>query len=390
MSCVSIRLADAWPFQPHASAASSQRSFLVSIRLADAWPFQPTAYTTLSDHRLRVSIRLADAWPFQPAYYWGGNGYTGGVSIRLADAWPFQPGVGARGLGCGVLFQSALRMRGLFNRVPVHRFPEFRRNVSIRLADAWPFQHVMRRRVGGQLLGFNPPCGCVAFSTARARACFPGFCVSIRLADAWPFQRFLLCRPALMHERFNPPCGCVAFSTCAADHFHKVQPVVSIRLADAWPFQQWSNKHAWGEQDVSIRLADAWPFQHGPAVGVDQGKEKFQSALRMRGLFNVWNSSTNQALMGFQSALRMRGLFNFMSITVAIVTVDVSIRLADAWPFQPARGYAHRAHARAFQSALRMRGLFNALHMLGRCPCGDGFNPPCGCVAFSTLAYPHY
>ena len=62
------------------------------------------------------------------------------------------------------MFQSALRMRGLFNlkggRHEVHRF-----------------------------VGFNPPCGCVAFSTD------------------------LVCRWFGNCPGFNPPCGCVAFST---------------------------------------------------------------------------------------------------------------------------------------------------------------------------------
>jgi len=37
------------------------------------------------------------------------------VSIRLADAWPFQPRAAARAIRFASLFQSALRMRGLFN-----------------------------------------------------------------------------------------------------------------------------------------------------------------------------------------------------------------------------------------------------------------------------------
>ena len=37
-----------------------------------------------------------------------------------------------------------------------------------------------------------------------------------------------------------------------------------------------------------------------------------------------------------------------------------------------------------FQSALRMRGLFNGGHRLNEARIKDRFNPPCGCVAFST------
>ena len=63
------------------------------------------------------------------------------------------------------MFQSALRMRGLFN--------------PPRAED----------RRSEQTGGFNPPCGCVAFSTLREVRC---------PRDA---------------QGFNPPCGCVAFST---------------------------------------------------------------------------------------------------------------------------------------------------------------------------------
>ena len=111
----------------------------------------------------------------------------------------------------------------------------------------------------------------------------------------------------------------------------------------------------------------------------------------------------------FQSALRMRGLFNHQSATSGGREFPVSIRLADAWPFQPSSGHAARVASPGFQSALRMRGLFNrarptrgaravdwfqsALRMRGlfnvvEIPKGTvvviGFNPPCGCVAFST------
>ena len=66
----------------------------------------------------------------------------------------------------------------------------------------------------------------------------------------------------------------------------------------------------------------------------DSTRNKFQSALRMRGLFNKVSGNVRNGLSTFQSALRMRGLFNTL----------------------PAPGDSMR---RMFQSALRMRGLFN-------------------------------
>ena len=39
-----------------------------------------------------------------------------------------------------------------------------------------------------------------------------------------------------------------------------------------------------------------------------------------------------------------------------------------------------------FQSALRMRGLFNPRRSPDRRGPGRRFNPPCGCVAFSTIS----
>jgi len=61
------------------------------------------------------------------------------VSIRLADAWPFQPAHRDNQQPKTPLFQSALRMRGLFNINEVSRYVA-EPVVSIRLADAWPFQ----------------------------------------------------------------------------------------------------------------------------------------------------------------------------------------------------------------------------------------------------------
>jgi len=56
----------------------------------------------------------------------------------------------------------------------------------------------------------------------------------------------------------------------------------------------------------------------------------------MRGLFNQARIfAENNVVEMFQSALRMRGLFNSRSaIARAHASVWVSIRLADAWPFQ--------------------------------------------------------
>ena len=112
-------------------------------------------------------------------------------------------------------------------------------------------------------------------------------------------------------ESFNPPCGCVAFSTL--------------------------------EQRGDPLLPDV-----------------FQSALRMRGLFNMNEASRSENIASkFQSALRMRGLFNVARGTLCPATTLVSIRLADAWPFQPRLTAAGITADRVFQSALRMRGLFN-------------------------------
>ena len=258
-----------------------------------------------------------------------------------------------------LLFQSALRMRGLFN-------PPARRSSTPGLP------------------GFNPPCGCVAFSTRDRRGQKGGaYGVSIRLADAWPFQPITIKGTETYPGGFNPPCGCVAFSTR-----HKQN--------------QW---------------ARSW---------------RFQSALRMRGLFNRMSARFTRKSARFQSALRMRGLFNARTTSSSWLTSQVSIRLADAWPFQPCATEDCRCAPECFnppcgcvafstasemlssgwesmfQSALRMRGLFNpptepavcsrsivSIRLADAWPFqqrrGIGvdkkegrFNPPCGCVAFST------
>ena len=236
------------------------------------------------------------------------------------------------------MFQSALRMRGLFNHESSHGVavaPAFQSALRMRGLFNTTMQAMIISRDS-----FNPPCGCVAFSTRdTCVAVARGASVSIRLADAWPFQlggggR----RRPPPTAGFNPPCGCVAFSTTA------------MILIDFW-----------------------WLL--------------FQSALRMRGLFNqvarfvldLWQESFNPPCgcvafstpldrpacvhepPEFQSALRMRGLFNAVARLDLHDSSCVSIRLADAWPFQrrqpPGRGFDLQS-----------------------------FNPPCGCVAFSTCS----
>ena len=209
------------------------------------------------------------------------------------------------------LWQSALRMRGLFN-VPTRIVRVGGLIVSIRLADAWPFQPTTRSTLASLQICFNPPCGCVAFSTTHLLVpVVAAHDVSIRLADAWPFQRAPGGLAAFAPTCFNPPCGCVAFST--REKYGENPRMIGFNPpcgCVAFSTELWRHgDDAPGR--VSIRLADAWPFQP-PVVADHPGRLRFQSALRMRGLFNLagrW--------------------------------------LAVGWP---------------------------------------GFNPPCGCVAFSTAA----
>ena len=336
-------------------------------------------------------------------------------------------------------FQSALRMRGLFNQRPVSgTSPAKTFQSALRMRGLFNPPRPGARRLGRG--GFNPPCGCVAFST-RTRTHRRRFRsrVSIRLADAWPFQpgsRPGRCRqwswfqsalrmrglfnsgraPGGVPGRcFNPPCGCVAFSTASnsirrSAHsafqsalrmrglFNGVSretpgrtPSVSIRLADAWPFQRNTGGGVPRQRPVSIRLADAWPFQLCSSPTVRRPPPRFQSALRMRGLFNLPRGvGLRQSGGGFQSALRMRGLFNNRCARDGCSL--------DSW-FQSAlrmRGlFNHGEDAvqilvAVFQSALRMRGLFNgAINRLLLFPHAR-FNPPCGCVAFSTRFAPKW
>ena len=309
----------------------------------------------------RVSIRLADAWPFQlgahevkhplPRRFNPPCGCVAFSTSRRARAAAracllFQSALRMRGLfneidrahreKIAAMFQSALRMRGLFNR-PRKKRPRprkklfqsalrmrglFNRQREVARIDAMLFQSALRMR--GL---FN----CIDGSgdTIMMR-------VSIRLADAWPFQPRWPDQSFSPRQSFNPPCGCVAFSTRGQ--------VGGTRGSV-----------------VSIRLADAWPFQHVVVAFNPNDASRFQSALRMRGLFNSASASARASNGGFQSALRMRGLFNYCRIYLTLICI-------------------------AFQSALRMRGLFNPRREGARYRAARRFNPPCGCVAFSTPA----
>ena len=282
------------------------------------------------------------------------------------------------------MFQSALRMRGLFNhgedavQILVAVFQSALRmrglfNSGIRsgeIAKRW-FQSALRMRGlfnwdiierSTSLDGFNPPCGCVAFSTVDGGSdLVNGQTVSIRLADAWPFQLRARSNSTAARLRFNPPCGCVAFSTwsSAATRFAQMcfNPpcgcvAFSTSISESAP------------QSGQARFNPpcgcvAFSTQRQPSSV--SGPKQFQSALRMRGLFNYRNRGMQ---CQFQSgvSIRLADAWPFQQeerMRVSYTFPDVSIRLADAWPFQ--------------RSSLPIRD--------AKCP---GFNPPCGCVAFST------
>ena len=188
------------------------------------------------------------------------------------------------------MFQSALRMRGLFN-APTIRGGEEGADVSIRLADAWPFQLLTAKDRDHRVGCFNPPCGCVAFSTPS--------------------------------PKFVPPNAALFQSALRMRGLFNVYETIATLPLDSW-FQSalrmrgLFNSRARRENVltrclVSIRLADAWPFQLDVLVYRSSGGLVFQSALRMRGLFNRQNRGiVARATIPFQSALRMRGLFNRM------------------------------------------------------------------------------
>ena len=257
---VSIRLADAWPFQLELLRQLLARYGWFQSALRMRGLFNPVSLEVPGNRR-QVSIRLADAWPFQLGCGPGRGPGCVGVSIRLADAWPFQPGRCHSMRGYLRWFQSALRMRGLFNGWQGDSCSR-NRCVSIRLADAWPFQ---LGRTGAWWVcdvSFNPPCGCVAFSTSMSITSSRHFSiVSIRLADAWPFQPR---PPALLvdtHWCFNPPCGCVAFSTATMTELERLIAEFQSALRMRGLFNLHASLQRMEHRQVSIRLADAWPFQ---------------------------------------------------------------------------------------------------------------------------------
>ena len=210
--------------------------------------------------------------------------------------------------------------------------------------------------------------------------------VSIRLADAWPFQLRQETKIALEKRSFNPPCGCVAFSTpgslrprSASDRFQS-----ALRMRGLFNSAQAS-------ASLSCQVS------------------QFQSALRMRGLFNRQSAGVIFALhrrfnppcgcvafstshvapgsgnvIAFQSALRMRGLFNVGRAPARGARVVVSIRLADAWPFQLRPCARSGRTAPCFNPPCGCVAFSTWFAMLGF-PARLGFNPPCGCVAFSTM-----
>ena len=88
--------------------------------------------------------------------------------------------------------------------------------------------------------------------------------------------------------------------------------------------------------EVSIRLADAWPFQLIEANSIAKAKEPFQSALRMRGLFNRIDRVAGRHAI--RVSIRLADAWPFQrerTEQLQAVVAQVSIRLADAWPFQP-------------------------------------------------------
>jgi len=135
---------------------------------------------------------------------------------------------------------------------------------------------------------------------------------------------------------------------------------------------------------VSIRLADAWPFQRARAETGENPRARFQSALRMRGLFNAASATLPcPRPRRFQSALRMRGLFNHGGSAGEPPPGPVSIRLADAWPFQLGQ-VAQGKGAEVVSIRLADAWPFQPPTWPRACRPSPGFNPPCGCVAFST------
>ena len=185
------------------------------------------------------------------------------------------------------------------------------------------------------IVGFNPPCGCVAFST-----------------------RIGGCRRGRSSTRFNPPCGCVAFSTAR----NELSPGPCVKFQSALRMRglfnmQWSGgtitdgtsfNPPCGCVAFSTRMGTvSGPTCHSfnPPCGCVAFSTR--GSLREPGVARSFNppcgcvafSTRPHRLYGgipplFQSALRMRGLFNRMVLWLDSDRYDVSIRLADAWPFQ--------------------------------------------------------
>ena len=232
---------------------------------------------------------------------------------------------------------------------------------------------------------FNPPCGCVAFSTRTSRICsarLRQFQSALRMRGLFNTGEPGTSQPQM--PRFNPPCGCVAFSTPQRERPSRCR----ARFNPPCGCVAFSTLRS---RAAAPRLLT------------------FQSALRMRGLFNrAMPTRTVRPQPMFQSALRMRGLFNWLRSSswlridsfnppcgcVAFSTLSASVRPGGELAFQsalrmrglfnPLRLGPNRPANSVFQSALRMRGLFNHPDAQGAPRVRVGFNPPCGCVAFST------
>ncbi len=314
---------------------------------------------------------------------------------------------------CIAMFQSALRIRGLFDPGPRHSRLCYR-HVSIRLADSRPFRldHLLE---GGldHPAGFNPPCGFAAFSTEKRAGGRGGGDVSIRLADSRPFRRgpgqvrpqspnnvsirladsrpfrLVVQRGRRGHDsRFNPPCGFAAFSTASRELLSGL-------------FGGFNPPCGFAAFSTNIRAGRA------------RAISAFQSALRIRGLFDGRGPCSSATGGGFQSALRIRGLFDGCLGNVVTVSIGFNPPCGFA-AFSTGQRDAPTVAPMVFQSALRIRGLFDRfwfgmpvswfvvsirladsrpfrLIVCARASTSASFNPPCGFAAFSTpraVGYP--
>jgi len=159
---------------------------------------------------------------------------------------------------------------------------------------------------------------------------------------------------------FNPPCGCVAFSTTIAHKCDQVIPVFQSALRMRGLFNRRALEQTSRLVRVSIRLADAWPFQPRIVSCPRRTPITFQSALRMRGLFNRRSDTRAAGCCGsFQSALRMRGLFNSRNPANLLVGNSGFNPPCGCVAFSTTGSRTGSVSGSGFQSALRMRGLFN-------------------------------